>query len=1051
MFGKLTPLIEQNTASDFTGIGLDVDFIAWGPFTETEFSAGVCGSLTGVNIVPGQDVVNNTTTTQGCSYSGSDVENFNILGATAGEYYVLMITNYNGSGGFIRMTQTIGGGSTDCSILESTLGPDINACDGGSIDLDGTTTGATDYKWFVDTGSGFVEIIGETNPTLNNITTSGIYQVEVTDGTSTDTDEVVVKFSTVPVANMATKIKQCDDDNDGIWEFDLTSKANDIIGAQNASQFTLSYFTSQADADANNIANSIGTPSAYINTTNPETIFVRIHNNDNKKCYDTTSFEIEVYDKAIPLTSVTPLTDCDNTSFGTDTDGIIVFDLTQKEAAILNGQLATDFTLTYFTDSGYTTQIATPSTFTNSVGGQTIYVRMTNNFENSCFADTFFKIEVFELPVLNAAPFMLEQCDDDFDGFNIFNLTEINTDIVTNITSEVFTYYESQADAIIGNSPIANPIAYQNQVVNVDNTIWARIENGNGCYRVAQITLVVKLSAIPTTFLRTFSQCDDGANNRNGISTFDFSSVATEVQAMFPATVDVYFYRNQADATSEINEITDPSNYQNIGYVNIQKIWVRADSQLGNDCLGNGHHITLIVEALPVANKPTDLTMCDDNQDGIFPFDTSNVETEILNGQSLLDVTITYFNEDGTLIGTSLTNSFSTASQTIDVVVANNTTSDIDGACVDTTTLTFIVDVLPINNTVVIPPLCDQDPNDGLVTAEFDTSILETSIGTQTGMDITYFDTNGNPLQDLNGNFITSPFPSTFTTETQSITVVVTNPINTTCPITNTIDFVVYELPEFDLETETLVCENILPHEISVENPAENDYIYEWFNSNNISIGSSQTLSITNTDDITVEGVDYSVITTNPTTGCQRTKTIRVWKSSIANITDEDIITVEFNSPENSIEIITTNLGVGDYEFALQNNGDSRYYQDEPLFTGLLGGIYTLQIRDKNNCGVFPIDIVLIDYPKFLTPNNDGYNDTWKLVGLESSRYTVSPIQIFDRFGKLIAVIDSSKDGWDGIYNGKVLPSSDYWFTLNLTDNSGNSTLYRGNFSLIRR
>ena len=46
-------------------------------------------------------------------------------------------------------------------------------------------------------------------------------------------------------------------------------------------------------------------------------------------------------------------------------------------------------------------------------------------------------------PVLNNAPFTLEQCDNDFDGFNFFNLTEINNEIVPSITSEIFTYYKS--------------------------------------------------------------------------------------------------------------------------------------------------------------------------------------------------------------------------------------------------------------------------------------------------------------------------------------------------------------------------------------------------------------------------------------------------------------------------------------------------------------------------------------------------------------------------------------------------------------------------------
>ncbi|AOW21649.1 T9SS type B sorting domain-containing protein [Urechidicola croceus] len=854
--GDLFMLIEQNTSSDFTGSGLDVDFIAWGPYTEAEFLSGVCNDLTSSNIVPGSDIINNTFSSQGCSYSGSDVENFNIIGANSGEYYMLLITNFNGSPGFIRMTQLSGDGSTDCSILESTLGPDQEACVGDVIILDGTTDGATDYRWFVDTGSGFNEILGETGPTLE-VTISGDYQVEASDGTISDTDIVNIIFHDLPV---------------------ITQPLNPV--------------------------------------------------------------------------------------------------------------------------------------------------------------------------------YTLEQCDDDFDGFNSFNLTEVEEEIINGVTSDVFTYYETElaAENGISGTEIVDIISYVNETPNSDQ-IWIRIQNQYMCYITVQLNLIVKPSEIPNSFLRTFSQCDDGVDNRDGISTFDFSSVTAEIQAMFPTPVDVFYYRNQVDATNELNEITDISNYQNIDYPNMQEIWVRADSQLGNDCLGNGHHVTLIVEELPVANKPTDIIMCDDDQDGIFSFDTSMVEQEILNGQSLQDVTITYTNEDGSLIGNTLPNPFNSISQTIDILVTNNNTNDIDGPCEESTTLTFVVDDLPINNTVIIPSTCDFDPNDGLAITEFDTSILESSIGAQSGMEISYFDSVGNQLTDYNGDLISSPFPDTFVSQTQTITVVVTNPINQDCEVVNTIDFIVNELPEFDLEIADIVCENILPHEISVENPESADYIYEWYNSNNELIANQQTLVINDLSDITVQGVNYTVIAINPITNCEKTKNINLKRSSIANVTDDDVVTVEFNRPNNSIEIITQNLGSGNYEFALEHEFDldNRFYQQEPIFEGLLGGAYTLLINDLNGCGNIRYDLFLLDYPKFLTPNNDGINDTWQLIGLKSSKFTISPIQIFDRFGKIVARLDPYGKGWDGYYNGAMLPSTDYWFVLQLTNEIGETETFQGNFSLIRR
>ncbi|PHR72147.1 MAG: hypothetical protein COA67_04880, partial [Lutibacter sp.] len=463
----------------------------------------------------------------------------------------------------------------------------------------------------------------------------------------TDTSFDLVVYEQ-PTAVQPTNMVQCDDDNNGTMPFTLTDQ-NATINTD--AGMSITYYLSQAEADAGTTG-ALSSPYESGSTT----IYARVENDINTPCYDTTSFDLEVYDSAFPSTTVSLLAECDNTSVGTDADGFIEFNLHDRATEILNGQAAADFTLTYFTNATYTTQIpvANETAFQNTVvDGQTIYVRMTNNLNSNCFTDTSFDIEVYKLPILNSPPFVLEQCDDDFDGFNSFNLSEINTDIITTITTEVFTYYELLADAEAGvlGTEIINPTTYTNQIVNTDNTIWARAENVNGCYRTTQFTLVVKPSAIPPTFLRTFSQCDDGTDDRDGVATFDFSSVTAEVQAMFPTAIDVFYYRNQADATAETNEITDPSNYENIGYPNMQEVWVRADSQLGNDCLGNGHHITLIVEALPTANAPTTIMkQCDDDSDGMFPFNVTTITSEILNGQSLADVTITYFNEDGTPI-----------------------------------------------------------------------------------------------------------------------------------------------------------------------------------------------------------------------------------------------------------------------------------------------------------------------------------------------------------------------------------------------------------------
>ena len=132
---------------------------------------------------------------------------------------------------------------------------------------------------------------------------------------------------------------------------------------------------------------------------------------------------------------------------------------------------------------------------------------------------------------------------------------------------------------------------------------------------------------------------------------------------------------------AETNVITDISKYRNIGYPNSQDIWIRIDSNIDNACYGLGPYLTLNVEALPTANPVTIPRQCDDNNDKIFKFNTSSLESDLLNGQP--NVTVTYFDQannplkdaNGVSISSPFPANFTSKSQTIKAVVTNNTTT----------------------------------------------------------------------------------------------------------------------------------------------------------------------------------------------------------------------------------------------------------------------------------------------------------------------------------------------------------------------------------------
>jgi gliding motility-associated-like protein len=97
---------------------------------------------------------------------------------------------------------------------------------------------------------------------------------------------------------------------------------------------------------------------------------------------------------------------------------------------------------------------------------------------------------------------------------------------------------------------------------------------------------------------------------------------------------------------------------------------------------------------------------------------------------------------------------------------------------------------------------------------------------------------------------------------------------------------------------------------------------------------------------------------------------------------------------------------------------------------------------------LFTKEVNVIGYPKYFTPNGDGIHDTWNIIGLNQQG---AKIHIYDRFGKLLKQITPNliNQGWDGTYFGSLMPSSDYWFTIEYKENNIQK-LFKAHFTLKR-
>jgi len=147
----------------------------------------------------------------------------------------------------------------------------------------------------------------------------------------------------------------------------------------------------------------------------------------------------------------------------------------------------------------------------------------------------------------------------------------------------------------------------------------------------------------------------------------------------------------------------------------------------------------------------------------------------------------------------------------------------------------------------------------------------------------------------------------------------------------------------------------------------------------------------------------------------------------------------------NQIITISADAPSDNYVYRL----DDGPFQSSPVFEHVASGSHSVTVMDQEGCSA-PItksDIIVVNYPKYFTPNNDGYNDYWNITELSSQPYAY--IRIFDRYGKLLKQISPNGAGWNGTFNGHYMPADDYWFVIHYSENNVIKE-FKSHFSLKR-
>jgi large repetitive protein len=160
----------------------------------------------------------------------------------------------------------------------------------------------------------------------------------------------------------------------------------------------------------------------------------------------------------------------------------------------------------------------------------------------------------------------------------------------------------------------------------------------------------------------------------------------------------------------------------------------------------------------------------------------------------------------------------------------------------------------------------------------------------------------------------------------------------------------------------------------------------------------------------------------------------------------KQLTVVQLTVAESGLNQITATATLGqapyNYEFNGVNTGENNVY----FFTQ--SGNQTVKVYDSNGCfaqRVIPTKFYDIEIPNFFTPNGSGQNDGWTPLKIDNLKNIKT--SIFDRYGRELKVLYNG-DQWDGTYRGNEVPSGDYWYLVEVNDDTGRT--FVGNFTLYR-
>ena len=691
-------------------------------------------------------------------------------------------------------------------------------------------------------------------------------------------------------------------------------------------------------------------------------------------------------------------------------------DLTTLNNTILGTQNPSDFTVTYFSSQADADANSNPLALSYDfpLGSTAVYARVSKNSNTACYDTTQFNVIAQQEPTLGTISDWTI-CDDDLDGFYTFDLTEKNAEIYNGQDETVFdvSYFASQADADASINPL--PFSYTNTLAVEE--IFVRLQNSThtDCYKMDSFTIEVSPGVVANT-PNNLEVCDD---NNDGFATFLLSDTEAEIIGTQSSTsLLVTYHTTMVDAENGTDSLSD-SFTNTINYN--QTIFVRVQNATDASCYAITNFELQVFDA-PNTPSVTDWNVCDNDNNGVAVFDLTEKNAEILGSQNVTDFTVRYYeNEaDANLAQNEINGLYQNTSnpQSIFYSIENNSNT----TCIVTNSFEIEVYNTPFAQVPTPIILCD-DYETGIQTIDLTQKDVEI-LGNQSVNDfkVTYFTSQADAENNTN-TLDSSAFTNVLNQETIYARVQPTNLDN--CYATTSFEIIINSLPQINLEERYVIC----PDSPALVIDGGDFESWSWQNFDGVELSTIRNFNVSDLG-------AYQLTVSQTTNGvrCENSQSFEVLSSGAP-----ETMEVEVNGFSDQIDITINATGTGPFEYSV--NGEN--YQASNEFV-VFPGEHTVFVRDLLECRVISEDVIAIGYQRFFTPNGDGNNEYWNIIGGEL--YPDSQVFIYDRYGKFLKQMSSTSKGWDGTMNGISLPESDYWFKYSYSDNqtiTGHFTLKR--------